>query len=130
MEYYNKTLCVTYEELTSGDDPVIREATLRQNVKRGNIQCINRGGGEGNHALYSYSSLPAKYQQRCVIKYGEPEEIMKHEILRGRVRKDEKAEGFFEKHRYDKNGEPVTLPEETIAEYTRNASVLNFGKRS
>lgn len=125
MEYYNKTLCVTYEELTSGDDPVIREATLRQNVKRGNIQCINRGGGEGNHALYSYSSLPAKYQQRCVIKYGEPEEIMKHEILRGRVRKDEKAEGFFEKHRYDKNGEPVTLPEETIAEYTRNASVLN-----
>lgn len=28
MEYYNKILCVTYEELTSGDDPVIKPNTL------------------------------------------------------------------------------------------------------
>lgn len=50
MEYYKKTLCVTYEELTAGDDPVIHGATLRQNVRRGNIENINRGGGEGNTA--------------------------------------------------------------------------------
>ena len=63
MEYYKKTLCVTYEELTAGDDPVIHGATLRQNVRRGNIENINRGGGEGNTALYSYSSLPEKYKR-------------------------------------------------------------------
>ena len=125
MEYYNKILCVTYEELTSGDDPVIKPNTLYSNVRRGNIQCVNRGGGEGNRALYVYSSIRDKYQQRFVAKYGEPEEIMRREILRGRVRKDEKAEDFFEKHRYDKNGELVPLPEPTITAYTLNASVLN-----
>lgn len=125
MEYFKKILCVTHDELTSGEDPVIKPTTLKSNVARGNIQCVNRGGGEGNRALYAYSSLPVKYQQRYVTKYGEPEEIMKREILRSRVRKDEKAETFFEDYRYDKNGEHVALPEDTKAEYIRNASVLN-----
>ena len=58
MEYYNNILCVTCEELTSGDNPVMKYITLYQNVRRGNIESINRGGGEGNVALYSYSSLP------------------------------------------------------------------------
>lgn len=125
MGYFKKILCVTYKELTSGDNPVIKPTTLKSNVSRGNIQCVNRGGGEGNRALYAYSSLPVKYQQRYVAKYGEPEEIMKREILRSKVRKDEKAETFFEDYRYDKNGEDVSLPEETKAEYIWNASVLN-----
>lgn len=125
MEYFKKILCVTYEELTSEEDPVILPETLRKNIARGNIQRINRGGGEGNRALYAYSSLPVKYQQRYVAKYGEPEEIMKREILRSRVHKDEKAETFFEDYRYDKNGEAVPLPEDTKTEYTWNASVLN-----
>lgn len=56
MEYYNNILCVTCEELTSGDNPVMKYITLYQNVRRGNIESINRGGGEGNVALYSYSS--------------------------------------------------------------------------
>ena len=125
MVYFKKTLCVTYEELTSGDDPVIKFYTLNKNISRKKIATINRGGGEGGYALIIYSSLPPKYQQRFVAKYGEPEEIMRREILRGRVRKDERAEDFFEKHRYDRNGELVTLPEDTITAYTLNASVLN-----
>ena len=28
MEYYKKTLCVTYQELTCGDDPVITRVPL------------------------------------------------------------------------------------------------------
>ena len=62
MEYFDNTLCVTCEELTSGDDPVMKYITLYQNVRRGNIESVNRGGGEGNVALYSYSSLPEKYK--------------------------------------------------------------------
>lgn len=53
MEYYNNILCVTCEELTSGDNPVMKYITLYQNVRRGNIESINRGGGEGNVALYT-----------------------------------------------------------------------------
>lgn len=125
MEYYKKMLCATYEELTSGDDPVIRGATLRQNVYRGNIQSANRGGGEGGYALYVYSSLPEKYKKRWVERNGEPEEQMKREMIRTMVQKDENAEKFYEDHRYDKNGEEVPLPDNVQAEYTWNASVLN-----
>ncbi|MCS2454513.1 kinase [Bacteroides ovatus] len=125
MEYYKKTLCVTHEELTSGDDPVIRSDTLRQNVHRGNIQSAHRGGGEGGYALYIYSSLPDKYQKRFVAKYGDPEQKLIREMVMSKVKKDENAELFFEEYRYDKNGEQVPLSERIQAEYVWNASVLN-----
>lgn len=125
MEYYKKMLCLTYEELTGGDDPVIRGATLRQNVYRGNIQSAHRGGGEGGYALYIYSSLPQKYQARWVERNGDPEKQMRQEMIRSKVQKDEDAEQFYESYRYDKNGEEVSLPENVKVEYTRNASVLN-----
>lgn len=125
MEYYKKALCMTYEELTSGDDPVIRGATLRQNVYRGNIQSAHRGGGEGGYALYIYSSFPEKYKQRWVERNGDPEEQMHKEMIRSKVQKDEDAEKFFESYRYDKNGENVPLPDIVQTEYVRNASVLN-----
>lgn len=34
MEYFENELCVTYEELTSGDDPVIKYYTLRKNITK------------------------------------------------------------------------------------------------
>ena len=43
MEYYNKILCVTFEELAGGDEPVIVRDTLMTNVRRGNIQCARQG---------------------------------------------------------------------------------------
>ena len=50
MEYFNRILCVTYAELTGGSDAVIKAATLRQNMSRGNIVSVHRGGGEGGQA--------------------------------------------------------------------------------
>lgn len=125
MEYYNKNLCVTYEELTGGPDPVIKGSTLRQNVYRRNIQSAHRGGGEGGYALYIYSSLPEKYKKRWVERKGDPEEQMAKEMIRSKVQKDEDAEIFFEAYRYDKNGEEVPLPDIVQTEYVKNASVLN-----
>ena len=56
MEYFNKTLCVTFDELTGGG--IIAGSTLLKNVQRGNIQCARQGKGEGNYALYVYASIP------------------------------------------------------------------------
>ena len=70
MEYYKNELCVTYEELTSGDDPVVKYETLKSNIARGNIRAARSGGGEGSYALIVYSSLPGKYKARFVAKYG------------------------------------------------------------
>lgn len=94
MEYFENELCVTYEELTSGNDPVISGATLRQNIKRGNIRRAQRGGGEGSYALIIYSSLPEKYKIRFVERKGDPEQILKQQRMRDRVKTDDKARSF------------------------------------
>ena len=125
MEYYENELCVTYEELTSGDDPVIRYNTLKSNITRGNIRTAHRGGGEGSYALIIYSSLREKYKARYVAKYGDPEEILKLQRMRDRVKMDEKARDFYETFKYDMNGVQTGLSEKLKAEYTLNASVLN-----
>lgn len=125
MKYLDNELCVTYEELTSGDDPVMKYYTLLKAVVRGRIRTAQRGGGEGSHALIIYSSLPEKYKIRFVAKYGDPAELLKQQRMRDRVKIDDKARTFFEDYRYEMNGVETSLSDKLKAEYTLNASVLN-----
>ena len=124
MEYFNKILCVTYAELTGGSDAVIKAATLRQNMSRGNIVSVHRGGGEGGQALYAWSSIPQKYKARYMERYGDPEQRMKEAMMRDRIKLDSEAREFFENFTYEKNGKQEHLTEKLIEEYTINASVL------
>ena len=121
MEYFDNILCVTYKELLD----IMPKGTLNSQLSREKLDVVSRGGGENNPALYAYSSLPEKYKKRWVERHGEPEKQMRQEMIRNIVKKDEKAENFFEDYRYDKNGELVALPEDVKKEYTWNASVLN-----
>ena len=125
MEYFENELCVTYEELTSGNDPVIKFYTLSSNITRKRIRTAQRGGGEGSYALIIYSSLPEKYKVRFVAKYGDPEQILKQQRMRDRVKTDDKARSFYEDYRYEMNGVETGLSDKLKAEYTLNASVLN-----
>lgn len=124
MEYFNKILCVTYAELTGGTEVVIKPGTLRQNMSRGNIASVHRGGGEGGQALYAWSSLPQKYKERFVAKYGDPEQKMKEAMTKDRIRLDGEARKWYEAFTYEKNGQEEHLTEKLIEEYTINASVL------
>ncbi len=124
MEFYKRMLCVTFEELTGGDNLVITPQTLMKNVQRGNIQCARQGKGEGNYALYVYSSLPVKYKMKFEAKYGKPEDVLKAQKLKDAVRMDEKAREFYEAFEYDLNGVQTTLTDKLKNEYTVNASVL------
>lgn len=126
MEFYKKILCVTFEELTGGDNPVIAPQTLMKNVQRGNIQCARRGGGENTIALYVYSSLPVKYKMKFEAKYGKPEDVLKVQELKDTVCMDEKAREFYEAFEYDLNGVQTTLTDKLKSEYTLNASVLGM----
>lgn len=121
MEYFDNILCVTYKELLD----IMPKGTLNSQLSREKLDVVSRGGGENNPALYAYSSLPEKYKKSWVERHGEPEKQMRQEMIRNIVKKDEKAENFFEDYRYDKNGEMVALPEDVKKEYTWNASVLN-----
>ena len=120
-KYFDNILCVTYKELLD----IMPKGTLNSQLSREKLDVVSRGGGENNPALYAYSSLPEKYKRRWVLLKGEPEQQMRQEMIRNIVKKDEKAESFFEEYRYDKNGEMVALPVDVKKEYTWNASVLN-----
>jgi hypothetical protein len=126
MEYWNKIMCVTYEELTCGAEPVIKGKTLMTNVSRGNIQCARQGKGEGNYALYVYDSIPKKYRMKFEEKYGDPRSVLEKEQLRDSLQMDEEARRFYESFEYDLNGVQTRLSESLIDEYTRNASMLKM----
>ena len=124
MEYFNKILCVTYAELTGGGEAIIKGDTLLKNVTRGNIVSVHRGGGEGSQALYAWSSLPEKYRNRYMERYGDPEQKMKEAMMRDRIKLDSEAREWYEAFTYEKNGKQEHLTEKLIEEYTINASVL------
>ena len=77
MEYHDRQLCLTFAELTGGDDPVISANTLKSTVQRRNILCVRRGGGEGVQALYAWCTIPEKYKRKWIMKNGDPEEAMR-----------------------------------------------------
>ena len=123
MEYYNKILCVSFGELTAG---IITRNTLRSNITRKNIECVRRGGGEGCEALYAWESIPAKYKQLFVERYGDPEEKMKQEMIQKTLRLDAGAREFYEGYTYEKDGGRQHLTGKLIEEYTVNASVIKM----
>ncbi len=125
MEYYKKILCVSYEELTGGKDPVIKSSALKMSISRKRVQKANRGGGEGTKALIVYASLPEKYKARFEAKYGDPAECLKQEQMKKVLVTDNKAREWYEAFEYDLNGVQTHLDERLIEEYTLNASVLN-----
>ena len=124
MEYYNKMLCVTREELCMGTDPVMKQGTFNTNLYRGHLVSVNNGGGEGNYTLYAWSSLPEKYRKRYMERYGDPEQRMKEAMVRDRVKLDSDARTWYTDYKYEMNGKLTKLTPELIEEYTINASVL------
>ena len=127
MEYFNKIVCVTFEELANRCDgePVVNRNTLDSLIRRGRIRRVTRGGGLDNHALIDYLSIPDRYRLRFEQKYGDPVELIKENCMKESIRIDDAARKFFEDYRYDKAGETVSLTERKKEEYTINASVLN-----
>ena len=151
MEYFGKILCISANDLTYDDRPVIVNGQLdyshsrvldgrdpstlsaeilapimsvpnyKQLKARGQINVVRSGKGLGNCALVEVATLPVRFRERIQEKYGE----MKVDILRDWFAQhyvmDAKARAFYTRFRFD-NGE--ALPPEHINEYTVNASVL------
>ena len=124
MEYFNKILCVTSQELTEGSNPVFNAGTLNVYASKGKIVRVHRYGGEGGYVIYAWSSLPKKYKERYMERYGDPEELMKAAMTENRVCLDGEARSWYENFCYEKNGQEEHLTEKLIEEYTINASVL------
>ena len=157
MEYYGKILCISYNDLTYDDRPVLvngkadysRSRTLKgvhpstlseeelapilsvPNYKKlaakKEINVVRPGKGLGSYALVEIATMPLRLQERIKLKYGDMKEDVIRNWLGSHYHIDAKARDFYTRFRFD-NGD--TLPPEHIQEYTVNASVIEAVMRA
>lgn len=89
--------------------------------RRGQITVIRRAC-YGQSALIDFYTIPAKYKDLIVEKYGNPQEQAVIKPFRDRIISDPKALSFFSNYTLS-DGNKLTT--KYIREYTANASVLN-----
>lgn len=156
MEYYGKILCISYNDLTYDDRPVMvngkadysRSRTLKgvhpstlseeelapimsiPNYKKlaakEKINVVRSGRGLGGYVLVEIATMPLRFQERIKLKYGDMKEDVIRNWLGSHYHIDAKAREFYTRFRFD-NGD--TLPEH-IQEYTVNASVIEAVMRA
>lgn len=157
MEYYGKILCISYNDLTYDDRPVMvngkadysRSRTLKgvhpstlseeelapilsvPNYKKlaakKEINVVRPGKGLESYALVEIATMPLRFQERIKLKYGDMKEDVIRNWLGSHYHIDAKARDFYTRFRFD-NGD--TLPPEHIQEYTVNASVIEAVMRA
>ncbi len=120
MEYYNNIACVTIDDLTLGEDPVMSKSNYDNYVSRRKFNLIRKGHGTGCYALIEYSTMPDKIKKRFVEIHGDIYELLKESIAVELVI-DSEARKFFDEFRFS-NGQQLTI--EVQREYTVNCSVL------
>lgn len=126
MEYFNKMICVTVDELTQeyNGQRVTTFANYKQLCARNRIELAHRGGGLGGYVRIVYSSLPDRFRARFEEIHGNPEQILEQQKMEKKVLKiDKDARDFYMSHILP-NGK--TLVDTKVDEYTINASVLGL----
>ena len=122
MEMYNGKIAVTVEELTSdqGGTAVMSKANYQNLINRKKIEVLRRGCN-CTPALVEYASLPTRFKEAFVAKYGDPEQMVRDD--KPHLAMNAEAREYYA---------GVTLPDgkhltqELIEEYTLNASVLDL----
>lgn len=126
MEYYNKMICVTVDELTQEYDGqrVMTASNYKQLCARKRLFIARKAGGFGVYALIMYSSLPDRFRARFEAIHGNPEQILEQQRMEKKILKiDKDARDFYMSHILP-NGK--TLVDTRVEEYTINASVLGL----
>lgn len=157
MEYYGKILCISYNDLTYDDRPVMvngkadysRSRTLKgvhpstlseeelapimsiPNYKKlaakEKINVVRSGRGLGGYVLVEIATMPLRFQERIKLKYGDMKEDVIRNWLGSHYHIDAKAREFYTRFHFG-NGD--ALPPEHIQEYTVNASVIEAVMRA
>ena len=122
MEYLGNIIAVTVDELTRDNDgaPVMSYTNYKQLSWKGRFNVLRQGKGLGHNALIEYASLPARFKERFVAKYGNPEDMLNRD--KDALRMDMEAREFFENYELSDGSH---IKSAKIDEYVINASVLN-----
>lgn len=151
MEYYGKILCISYNDLTYDDRPLVVNGradyshsrclngvapsmlpsetlapimsipNYKQLSARGQINVVRVGKGLGNYALIEIATLPQRFRDRIKEKYGAMEQNILKDWFGQHYRIDAEARSFYTRFRFEDGS---ALPPDKINEYTVNASVL------
>lgn len=129
MEHYNGKICVSYSDLVEGNPtdsniamrPILTDANYRFLTQKNKLNVLRRAC-YGTPALIEYQSIPVRFKERIIAKYGNPEDAAKSYVLKDMIIKDLKAEHFFSQFTFDG---VEYLSDAKQKEYTMNASALN-----
>lgn len=118
-EYYNNILCVEGGWLV--DTEIMSHSQLKHHIERKQFRVIRRGC-RNTPALVSYDSLPQRFKDIIIEKYGDPyKNIGKYKFC-NTIEVDPNAVAFYQDYRLA-DGRP--LADDVQLEYATNAKVLN-----
>lgn len=123
MEYLGNIIAVTVDELTRATDgaPVMTYANYKNlSSRRPVLNILRQGKGLDHHALIEYESLPTRFKEKFVAKYGDPEDMLNRD--KDDLKMDVEARQFFENYEL---ADGTHIKSSKIDEYVINASVLN-----
>lgn len=114
-------ITVTVQQLTdaSSGEAVMSYECYKSLLRRKSITVVRPGKGLDHPALIDFDSLPGRFKQRFIDKYGDPHMTTKPEP---ELRLDPLARAFYDDYILP---DDTHIPSEKIAEFTLNASVLN-----
>lgn len=120
MEIYNGHICVTVAELTdeNNGEAVMSYAAYKSLTRpeRRRLLIVRPGKGLDSYALIDWETLPERFKQKYIAKYGDQAKKLRE--IENALRTDEKAFEYF-------SNEELGLAVDKRDEYTLNASVLN-----
>lgn len=122
MEFLGKAIAVTVAELTRADDgpAVMAYENYRWLARTNAIVILRPGKGLGHPALIDWNSLPMRFKETWIEKYGDPNDLRKAELEE--LRYDTEAMAFFAAYQLPDGSH---LKSEFQMEYALNATVLN-----
>ena len=122
MELLGKAIAVTVAELTRSDDgaAVMAYEAYRSLARRNSLVILRPGKGLAHPALIDWNSLPMRFKEAWIEKYGDPNELRKEKMEE--LRYDTEAVAFFASYQL---ADGTFLKSSFQTEYILNATVLN-----
>ena len=122
MEFLGKAIAVTVAELTRAEDgaAVMAYEAYKSLARRGSLRVLRPGKGLAHPALIDWNSLPMRFKEAWIEKYGDPNELRKEQMEE--LRYDTEAVAFFASY---KLADGTYLKSSFQTEYVLNATVLN-----
>lgn len=128
MERHDGKLCISGSEfIESAENPngIVSLANYKKLVMRSHIQVLRRAC-YGTPALIDWESLPLRYKQLYIARFGDPYKQMQDNYIASYIVRDAEAWLYYNDYRLD---DGRSLPAERITEYVINAEILDAVSR-